>query len=117
MLSCLSGVLSSAAISQRRNLFSDTVTQDVLFPRESATWEREQESQEREAKIVDQQLAIINVANKAQLKTEVIRAKATQDRKAHSEKLEMIQARKAAEAFQENLEKNKAVLMKAAAPC
>ena len=115
MLSCLSGVLSSAAISQRRNLFSDTVTQDVLFPRESATWEREQESQEREAKIVDQQLAIINVANKAQLKTEVIRAKATQDRKAHSEKLEMIQARKAAEAFQENLEKNKAVLMKAAA--
>ena len=112
MLSCLSGVLLSAAISQRRVLFSDTVTQDVLFPREAAIWEREQE---REAKIADQQLAIINVANKAQLKTEVIRAKATQDRKAHSEKLEMIQARKAAEAFQENLEKNKAVLMKAAA--
>jgi len=89
-------------------------------PREDSYWgeemkARREEAAAREARAAEQGLAIVNVSNKAELKTEIIRAKAKADFEKHLEAQEAKRARQREEAEQAALIKNKKALAEKAA--
>ena len=88
--------------------------------REDSHWAQELQTQEearasREVKVAEQGLAIVNVSNKAQLKTEIIRAQAKADFEMHMELQAAKRARQKEEAEQAALLKNKKALAEKAA--
>ena len=89
-------------------------------PREESYWgealkTQRAEAEARDARAAEHGLAIVNVSNKAQLKTEIIRAQAKADFEQHLEAQEAKRARQREEAEHAALLKNKKALAEKAA--